>query len=116
MVMVTPKSSSHNYLQLTLRSQTKVPPYATSKMDTTKKERGHTKENLPKLFHESLASLKASKVDILYLHSPDHETSYEESLKAIDNLYREGLFDRVRRFGYDTVIKSDGDGDIAYIC
>ncbi|KAG0359294.1 hypothetical protein BGX24_005797 [Mortierella sp. AD032] len=71
---------------------TKVPPFVME----DRKQRGHTKENLPKQFRESLASLQADKVDILYLHAPDHQTPFEESLKAINDLYREGLF---KRFG-----------------
>ncbi|KAF9898983.1 hypothetical protein EC991_009824 [Linnemannia zychae] len=54
----------------------------------------HSKENLPKQFRESLKALKAEKVDIFYLHAPDYATPYEETLKAIDDLYKEGLFER----------------------
>ncbi|KAK3842459.1 MAG: Aldo/keto reductase [Linnemannia gamsii] len=54
----------------------------------------HNKENLPKTFRESLKALNASKVDIFYLHAPDYDTPYEETIKAIDDLYREGLFER----------------------
>lgn len=71
---------------------TKVPPFVME----DKKQRGHTRENLPRQFRESLKSLEAEKVDILYLHAPDHETPFEETLKAVDDLYKEGLFERVR--------------------
>ncbi|KAF9117919.1 hypothetical protein BGW39_001668 [Mortierella sp. 14UC] len=58
----------------------------------------HNKGNLPKQFRESLKALKAEKVDILYLHAPDSCSGlcapYEETIKAIDDLYKEGLFDR----------------------
>ncbi|KAF9921268.1 hypothetical protein FBU30_008726 [Linnemannia zychae] len=57
-------------------------------------EGSHNKENLPKQFRESLAALNAKKVDILYLHAPDYSVPFEETCKAIDDLYREGLFDR----------------------
>ncbi|KAF9378540.1 hypothetical protein CPB97_009512 [Podila verticillata] len=56
--------------------------------------RAHGAENLGRIFRESLVALKASKVDILYLHSPDATTHFEETVKAIDDLYKEGLFDR----------------------
>ncbi|KAF9284429.1 hypothetical protein BGZ88_010000 [Linnemannia elongata] len=54
----------------------------------------HNRENLPKQFRESLKALNASKVDILYLHAPDYSVPFEETLKAIDDLYKEGLFER----------------------
>ncbi|KAG0200977.1 hypothetical protein BGX33_010657 [Mortierella sp. NVP41] len=77
---------------------TKVPPYVTG----NRKERGHTRENLPRMFKQSLEALKAKKVDILYLHAPDHETPFEETLKAIDDLYREGLFERFGLSNYSS--------------
>ncbi|KAF9915212.1 hypothetical protein FBU30_002114 [Linnemannia zychae] len=69
---------------------TKVPPY----VNDDRKQRGHTKENLGKQFRQSLKALEMDKVDILYLHAPDYETPFEETLKAIDELYKEGLFER----------------------
>ncbi|KAG0332975.1 hypothetical protein BG000_009578 [Podila horticola] len=56
--------------------------------------RAHGPENLGRIFRESLVALKANKVDILYLHSPDVTTPFEETVKAIDELHKEGLFDR----------------------
>jgi len=69
-----------------LKISTKVFPF---------KAGSHNKENLPKQFRESLAALKTNKVDILYLHAPDYATPFEETVKAVDDLYREGLFERV---------------------
>ncbi|KAF9121748.1 hypothetical protein BGW39_010284 [Mortierella sp. 14UC] len=54
----------------------------------------HDKVNLPKQFRESLKALNASKVDILYLHAPDYSVPLEETCKAVDDLYKEGLFER----------------------
>ncbi|KAF9116043.1 hypothetical protein BGW39_002841 [Mortierella sp. 14UC] len=68
-----------------LKIATKVFPFG---------EGEHSKEKLPIQFRESLKALKAEKVDILYLHAPDYATPYEETIKAIDDLYKEGLFDR----------------------
>ncbi|KAF9098134.1 hypothetical protein BGX23_006939 [Mortierella sp. AD031] len=62
----------------------------------------HNRENLPKQFRESLEALKATKVDILYLHAPDYDTPYEETVKAIDDLYREGLFERFGLSNYSS--------------
>jgi aflatoxin B1 aldehyde reductase len=55
----------------------------------------HNKENLSSQVRKSLKALNAEKVDILYLHVPDYDTPYEETCKAIDDLYKEGLFERV---------------------
>ncbi|KAG0208633.1 hypothetical protein BGX28_000441 [Mortierella sp. GBA30] len=56
--------------------------------------KAHGSENIKRIFHESLAALKGKKVDILYLHAPDYTTPFEETIKAVDELYREGLFER----------------------
>ncbi|KAK3814668.1 MAG: NADP-dependent oxidoreductase domain-containing protein [Linnemannia elongata] len=68
-----------------LKISTKVFPFAPG---------SHNKENLPVQVRESLKALKAEKVDILYLHAPDYSIPYEETVKAIDDLYKEGLFER----------------------
>ncbi|KAF8944532.1 hypothetical protein BGZ47_004126 [Haplosporangium gracile] len=62
----------------------------------------HNKENLPRQFRESLKALKAEKVDILYLHSPDYDTPYEETCKAMNDLYKEGLFERFGLSNYSS--------------
>ncbi|KAK9703014.1 hypothetical protein K7432_010952 [Basidiobolus ranarum] len=54
----------------------------------------HSAENLAKTFRQSLAALKAKKVDIFYLHAPDYSTPFEETIKAVNDLYKEGLFER----------------------
>ncbi|KAG0352418.1 NADP-dependent oxidoreductase domain-containing protein [Gamsiella multidivaricata] len=56
--------------------------------------KAHGSELLKKTFRESLAALNAKKVDIFYLHAPDYTTPFEETIKAVDELYREGLFER----------------------
>ena len=40
--------------------------------------------------------VRASSIDMWYLHAPDRTTPYEVTLKAIDELHKEGKF---RRFG-----------------
>ncbi|KAG0326142.1 hypothetical protein BGZ99_010047 [Dissophora globulifera] len=57
-------------------------------------EGAHDEVNLPKTFRQSLDALKATKVDILYLHAPDYGTPIEVTLKAINDLYKDGLFER----------------------
>jgi aryl-alcohol dehydrogenase-like predicted oxidoreductase len=39
-----------------------------------------------------------SQVDIYYFHAPDTTVPIEESLSAIDEIYKEGKFKRVRKF------------------
>lgn len=38
----------------------------------------------------SLSALKREKLDLYYFHGPDRQTPLEESLRAIDELYKEG--------------------------
>lgn len=45
---------------------------------------------------QSLEKLHVEQVDVFYMHSPDNKTSYEETLKGIDQAYRNGWF---KRFG-----------------
>jgi aflatoxin B1 aldehyde reductase len=51
---------------------------------------GHLRENLMK----SLKALKADKIDMWYLHGPDRTTAYEVTMKAVNDLYKEGYFKR----------------------
>ncbi|KAG0090187.1 hypothetical protein BGZ93_006687 [Podila epicladia] len=54
----------------------------------------HGQENLAPTFRASLNALQVDKVDIFYLHAPDFTTRFEETLKAVDELYRNGLFNK----------------------
>ncbi|ORZ09371.1 Aldo/keto reductase [Lobosporangium transversale] len=56
--------------------------------------KAHALEHLRRTLQESLTALKLKKIDIFYLHAPDYTTSFEETVKAVDELYREGLFER----------------------
>ncbi|KAH8596560.1 NADP-dependent oxidoreductase domain-containing protein [Bisporella sp. PMI_857] len=56
----------------------------------------HKPETLRAALLESLAALKTDKVDLWYLHAPDHDTPYEDTLREVNNLYNEGYF---KRFG-----------------
>lgn len=39
-----------------------------------------------------LVAHRQSSADLFYLHAPDHETSLEETLRAVHELKSEGLF------------------------
>ncbi|KAF9210772.1 hypothetical protein BGZ59_008942, partial [Podila verticillata] len=53
----------------------------------------HSPEALTRHLYRSLEALKVGKVKIFYLHAPDFFTPFEVTLKAVDDLYREGLFE-----------------------
>ena len=44
---------------------------------------------------DSLKALKAEKVDMFYLHGPDRKTPYEDTLREVNKLHSEGLFQRL---------------------
>jgi aflatoxin B1 aldehyde reductase len=54
----------------------------------------HSPEHVRINLMKSLKALKAEKVDMFYLHGPDRTTPYEETLKAVNELYKEGYFKR----------------------
>jgi len=54
----------------------------------------HSASDIKKFAAKSMAALKADKISALYLHGPDRETPFEETLGAIDELYKQGLFER----------------------
>ncbi|KAI0338600.1 Aldo/keto reductase [Trametopsis cervina] len=56
----------------------------------------HSPEDLRKYLDISLKALKTDSIEMWYLHAPDRTTPYEVTLKAVDELHREGKF---RRFG-----------------
>jgi len=56
----------------------------------------HSPEDLRKQLDISLRALKTDQLEMWYLHAPDRTTPYEVTLKAVNNLYKEGKF---KRFG-----------------
>ncbi|KAF2399776.1 Aldo/keto reductase [Trichodelitschia bisporula] len=54
----------------------------------------HDGPGLREALRQSLSALKADKVDMWYLHAPDRSVAYEETLRVVDELHREGKFDR----------------------
>ncbi|KAF9157166.1 hypothetical protein BGX21_008598 [Mortierella sp. AD011] len=57
-------------------------------------EGSFNEENLEAQFRQSLEALNTTKVDIFYLHAPDGSTPLEVTAKAVNNLYKKGLFER----------------------
>jgi aflatoxin B1 aldehyde reductase len=58
----------------------------------------HTPEDLRKTLQASLTALRADKVELFYLHAPDRTTPWEVTFKAVDELHKEGKFDKVRTY------------------
>ncbi|KAI0641001.1 Aldo/keto reductase [Trametes meyenii] len=56
----------------------------------------HSPEDLRKFIDVQLKALNADSVDLWYLHGPDRTVPYEVTLKAVNNLHKEGKF---KRFG-----------------
>lgn len=60
----------------------------------------HSAEKLPSLWDTSLNNLGVEATDIFYLHAPDRSVSYEETLEAVDKMYRAGKFKRLGLSNY----------------
>ncbi|KLO16931.1 Aldo/keto reductase [Schizopora paradoxa] len=54
----------------------------------------HSPEDLRKFLEQSLKALNTKKLDMWYLHGPDRTVPYEVTMKAINDLHKEGYFDR----------------------
>ncbi|KAJ7723798.1 Aldo/keto reductase, partial [Mycena metata] len=72
----------------------------------------HTLESIRKALMTSLKALNTKKIDIWYLHGPDRTVPFEVTLKAIDDLYREGHF---ARFGISNYMAAEV-AEMAVIC
>ncbi|XP_022790633.1 aflatoxin B1 aldehyde reductase member 2-like [Stylophora pistillata] len=62
--------------------------------------------------NKSLKSLKRDSVDLFYLHAPDHNTPIEETLEAVNQLYKEGKF---KAFGLSNYAAWEV-AEIYYLC
>ncbi|KAG6805098.1 hypothetical protein H0H92_000709, partial [Tricholoma furcatifolium] len=56
----------------------------------------HTPENMRYWLTRSLKAMNTDCLEMWYLHAPDRKVPYEVTLKAVNDLYKEGLF---KRFG-----------------
>ncbi|KAJ7712380.1 Aldo/keto reductase [Mycena metata] len=72
----------------------------------------HTLESIRKALLASLKALNTKKIDIWYLHGSDRTVPFEVTLKAIDDLYREGHF---ARFGTSNYMAAEV-AEMAVIC
>ena len=59
-------------------------------MGTKLNDRGLSRRNILAAVEDSLKRLDTDYIDLYYLHKPDHETSFEESLETMSNLVKAG--------------------------
>ncbi|KJA27233.1 hypothetical protein HYPSUDRAFT_35851 [Hypholoma sublateritium FD-334 SS-4] len=62
----------------------------------------HDAEGVRRHLFASLKALNVETLEMWYLHAPDHSVPYEETFKAVDALYREGLFRRLGISNYSS--------------
>lgn len=67
----------------------------------------HTKAGVQEALNESLTALGTDKVDLYYLHAPDREVDFAETLEAINDAYKAGRFERfgISNFKVDEIEK-----------
>jgi aflatoxin B1 aldehyde reductase len=54
----------------------------------------HSPEDIRKGLMDSLKALKSDKIDMFYLHAPDRSVPFEDTLREVNALYKEGRFNR----------------------
>ncbi|CDZ96222.1 AKR7 [Phaffia rhodozyma] len=91
---------------------TKVYPSARGKGFLSQGQYTHSAADIHRALNDSLESLETSKVDIYYLHAPDRETPFENTLAGIDEEYKAGKF---ARFGLSN-FTADEVKQIVEIC
>ncbi|KAK9465585.1 NADP-dependent oxidoreductase domain-containing protein [Lipomyces arxii] len=66
----------------------------------------HTPDNIFKSVAEQFARLKVDKVRTLYLHAPDRDVPFEKSHWAMNELYKQGKFERlgICNYGPDEIL------------
>lgn len=57
-------------------------------------ECNHSPEQVRKNLHDSLKALATDKISMFYLHGPDRTTPYEDTLREVNSLHEQGLFDK----------------------
>ncbi|CAK5273577.1 unnamed protein product [Mycena citricolor] len=69
----------------------------------------HSPANIRKFCQMSLDALKTDSLEMWYLHGPDRHNPYEDTLRAVNELYKEGKF---KRFGISNYMS----WEVAEIC
>jgi aflatoxin B1 aldehyde reductase len=82
-----------NWQELNLIMDTKLYPNAGSAMNKGE-QYTHQPSDVRRGLLNSLKALKSKKIDMFYLHGPDRKTPFEDTLREVNELYKEGLFER----------------------
>ncbi|KAJ7664688.1 Aldo/keto reductase [Mycena rosella] len=85
-----------NWQEKGLLMETKLYPYVPKVLTGNEFTGSHSPEDLRKWLMVSLKALNTNKLEMWYLHGPDRSVPYEVTLKAVNDLYKEGHF---KRFG-----------------
>jgi aflatoxin B1 aldehyde reductase len=62
----------------------------------------HGALKLQSQFEQSLKALCTNQVDLFYLHAPDYGTEFEETLKVVNEFYKQGKFQRFGLSNYSS--------------
>ncbi|KAE9405733.1 Aldo/keto reductase [Gymnopus androsaceus JB14] len=62
----------------------------------------HAPEALRKAVQDAASALAPHKIRILYLHFPDRSVPYEDTLREIDSLHKEGYFEQFGLSNFDS--------------
>ncbi|KAJ7845408.1 NADP-dependent oxidoreductase domain-containing protein [Mycena olivaceomarginata] len=54
----------------------------------------HSPADLRKALKDSLAALKTDKIHMFYLHAPDRTVPFEDTLREVNKIHTEGVFER----------------------
>ncbi|KAH8807670.1 NADP-dependent oxidoreductase domain-containing protein [Xylogone sp. PMI_703] len=88
--------SEANWQSRGLIMDTKLYPNEGKAMGTLNKNiYSHRPEDLRRGLMDSLEALKTKKIDMWYLHGPDRNISFEVTMREVNNLYKEGYFNRL---------------------
>jgi aflatoxin B1 aldehyde reductase len=72
----------------------------------------HSAADIHRSLQDSLKALQTNTVDLYYLHAPDRETPFAETLEAINEEYKQGHF---KRFGISNFKASEVE-EVCKIC
>ncbi|KAH8670328.1 NADP-dependent oxidoreductase domain-containing protein [Tricladium varicosporioides] len=60
----------------------------------------HSPATITSMFNESLSALETTSVDIFYLHAPDRSVPFVDTLRAVNELYKQGKFKQLGLSNY----------------
>lgn len=67
-----------------------------SKVNSFVPGKGNRPEHIRECLEETIKDLKVNHVNVLYLHTVDHSTPLIDSIRAVDELFKEGKLKEVR--------------------